>query len=397
VRSKKIARQSGSRCAVKKTMQRKHLQFAIALLAAAAAASAQTATPHIYRSGDEWVMETQGSLPAAKKILIKTSAGFIHIQGAAQSNISYVARKHVRAVSEEAARREFTRLHVTSSNSVEQSAIHGDSDNLSRGGIDFEVRVPARTLLVRLETKGGAVAASHIDGRVSAATGGGAIHLDEISEDASASSGGGDIEVGTIGGNVKVETGGGDIHIGSAGGQVVAMSGGGALVIGAARTMVLETGGGSIRVSKCGGTLKASSGGGTIQLNEVSGHAVVKNGGGSIHLGPVSGGVRAETGSGPIIVDLAATKGNFTDSQVETSAGDIIVYVPDDLGVNIRAAIEAANGLGIRSDFPALKITGADRQWGPHEAFAEGSLNGGGPLLHVHTATGNIEIKRKTK
>ena len=376
-------------------MQRKHLQLAILFYAAALTAMAQTPS-HIYRSGSEWIEETSGTLAAGKKIWVKTTAGSIRMEGAAQNNVSYVARKHVRAASEEAARRELARLRVTSSSSTEQSSIHGEKDQASRGSIDFEVRVPVQTSFVRLETNGG-VMATNINGKVAVSTGGGGIHLDGIGGDVSASSGGGDILVGKIGGSAKVETGGGTIHIGTAGGQVVAFSGGGALVIGDAHSMVLQTGGGPIQVNKCTGEIKASTGGGAIKLNEVSGHALVESGGGSIHLGPLASGVRAETGSGPITIDLAATKGKFTDSQVETSAGDIIVYVPDDLGVNIRAAVEVSNGFGIRSDFPALKITGSSQQWGPREAYAEGSLNGGGPLLHVHTTTGTIEIKRREK
>ena len=37
----------------------------------------------------------------------------------------------------------------------------------------------------------------------------------------------------------------------------------------------------------------------------------------------------------------------FTDSKLETQMGDIVVYVPEGLGVNVRAAVEAARGYGI--------------------------------------------------
>ena len=100
-----------------------------------------------------------------------------------------------------------------------------------------------------------------------------------------------------------------------------------------------------------------------------------------------------QTGSGSIIVNLAGNRGSFTDSRLETSAGDIVVYIPDDLGLNIRAAAEMART--VRSDFPDIKISHARGRWGTHEIFAEGSLNGGGPLLHVHTTKGSIEFKRK--
>jgi hypothetical protein len=109
------------------------------------------------------------------------------------------------------------------------------------------------------------------------------------------------------------------------------------------------------------------------------------------------GGIRAETGSGPIVATFARGGTAFTDSRLETSVGDITVYVPGDLAVTIRANVEAARGQGIRSEgFPdgIIKITHSE-EIGPREAYAEGSLNGGGPLLHVHTSTGSILIKRR--
>jgi DUF4097 and DUF4098 domain-containing protein YvlB len=159
--------------------------------------------------------------------------------------------------------------------------------------------------------------------------------------------------------------------------------------------MTLETGGGSIQVNKCDGQIKAETGGGTIDLSEVEGPAMIESGGGGIKVGGIRKGLRAETGSGPIVATL--TRGtSFSDSRLETSVGDIIVYVPDGLGVTIRAAVEVARGDGIRSDFPELKITRSGNI-GPREVFAEGNLNGGGPVLHVHTATGNIQVLRTRK
>jgi DUF4097 and DUF4098 domain-containing protein YvlB len=178
---------------------------------------------------------------------------------------------------------------------------------------------------------------------------------------------------------------------------VTAKSGGGNLNIGWAKVMTLQTGGGSIRVTKCDGKIKAETGGGNVELNNIAGAAEIETAGGSIHIGPVQGGVRAQTGGGAILAKLAAGGAPFTASKLETQMGDIVVYVPEGLGVNVRAAVEAARSYGIRSEFGELKITSPTRNLGPREFYAEGSLNGGGPVLHVHTTTGNIEIKREAK
>ena len=374
---------------------KKNVQFAALIFAASIAAVAQTSNSKIFRlSNGEWVEQSTGTLPAKKTIKVTTTAGPIHLTGGQQNDITYTVSKHVRAGSEESARREFARLRFNVSSSGDVALLHGECDNESRGYVGFDLNVPAQTAFAKLETSGGAVSANNIAGKLHATTGGGSIQMDQIGE-GFASSGGGNIDVGKIERDVRVETGGGSIRIGNVGGQIVASSGGGTLIIGTGKGMSLETGGGTIQVNKCTGAIKASTGGGSIYVKEVSGHAQVESGGGSIQVGPVQGGLRVETGSGPIMAVLANGGAAFTDSRLETSAGDIVVYIPADLKVTIRAAVEVARGSGITSDFPGLKITTPSGQWGPREVEAEGALNGGGPLLHVHTTTGSIEFKRQ--
>lgn len=374
---------------------KKQLQLAICLLATGVAAVAQNGNTKLYRSGSEWIQEVTGTLPASKIVRVKSSAGSIKVQGGQQNNITYVIREHVRAGSEEAARREIAHMKFTTYSSGDMVQLRADCEGYSHSSIDFDVQLPRQTMAVKLETNGGQVSAENLAGKVEASTGGGNIHLDKITGAIAVSSGGGQIDIGDVGNDVAVSTGGGNIHIGSAAGKVVASSGGGDLHIGSGKLMSLETGGGSINVAKCEGQIKAETGGGTIDLSEIEGPAVIESGGGGIKVGSVRNGLRAETGSGPIVATL--TRGNsFTDSRLETSVGDIIVYVPDGLGVTIRAAVEVAKGDGIRSDFPELKITSSGNI-GPREVYAEGNLNGGGPVLHVHTATGNIQFLRKGK
>jgi hypothetical protein len=375
----------------------RHLQLATLLVATGLSAVAQTSgsNSRLYRSGGEWVQEITGSMPASKLVKIKSSAGFIKVQGGQQTAINYVIREHVRAASEAAARRELNHMSYSTTGTGETATLRAECEGYNRGYIDFEVQVPRQTAALTLETKGGIVTAKNVAGKVDASTGGGDIQLDQIGGLVNVSSGGGTIDIGQTGSDVRVSTGGGNIHIGSAGGRVMASSGGGNLNIGSAKLMNLETGGGWIKVNKCEGSIKAATGGGTIDLNQIDGLAQIQSGGGGIKIGPIRSGMQVETGSGPIIATLA--KGSsFSDSRLETSVGSIIVYVPDDLGVTIRAAVEVARGDGIRSDFPELKITRSGNI-GTREAFAEGSLNGGGPVLHVHTATGNIEFRRKGK
>ena len=55
------------------------------------------------------------------------------------------------------------------------------------------------------------------------------------------------------------------------------------------------------------------------------------------------------------------------NSTLETSAGDVTVYLANDLAISIRAAIEIANGHTIKSDFsdivsPVKVDSGGHRQ-----------------------------------
>lgn len=372
-----------------------HLQLATCVLATGLAAVAQTGNTRFYRAGNEWIQEVTGTLPASKMVKVRSTVGSIRVEGAQQTNITYMVRERVRAASEQAARREIGRMKFTTFASGEAVLLKADCEGYSRSSIDFDVRVPKQTAALKLETNGGQVSAENVTGKVEASTGGGSIHLDKIGGVIAVSSAGGAIDIGDVGSDVAVSTGGGSIHIGSAAGRVVASSGGGDLHIGSGKLMTLETGGGSIKVNKCDGQIKAETGGGTIDLSEIEGPATIETGGGGIRVAGIRKGLRAETGSGPIVATL--TRGaSFIDSRLETSVGDIIVYVPDGLGVTVRAAVEVARGDGIRSDFPELKITRSG-SIGPREVYAEGNLNGGGPMLHVHTATGNIQFLRKGK
>jgi hypothetical protein len=375
---------------------RKQTQLGALFLTASLAAVAQNSSPKVFRSGNEWVEEINGTLAAGKIVKAKTSGGDIKVAGGAQSNVIYVIRKRVSAQSEETARRLFALLKTNAYNSGETVFLRAECGG-SNGSADFEIHVPSQTSLIKLDTSGGAVTATNISGQVEANTGGGTIHMDQIGGIVVARSGGGDIEIGKTSSDVQLDTGGGNIHVVGAGGNVKASSGGGDVNIGYGNVMVLDTGGGSIKVTKCTGQVKASSGGGNLDLSDISGTAQLETGSGTIHIGPVHGGVRAETGAGNIVANLAGVKNSFSASRLETSMGDIVVYVPEDLGVTIHAAVDVARGKGILSDLSGLTITASGEGAGPREVYAEGSLNGGGPVLHVHTVSGNIQFKRKDK
>lgn len=140
---------------------------------------------------------------------------------------------------------------------------------------------------------------------------------------------------------------------------------------------VIETGGGSIRLASAKGRARAQTGGGSIEVDGAT-------------------SVEAETGAGGIIVKLlsSAGAGSRDNSSIETSTGDVTVYLANDLAISIRAEIESAVGHTIHSDFPDIHVSTEGGEYGPKIVTAEGQLNGGGPVLKVRTNMGNINFRR---
>ena len=369
---------------------------------------------NIYREGNAWVQESKGTLAAARTIKVSTDAGSVRVTGSARGDISYTLRKKVFTGTEETARKRFAFFKISAWVTGEAAAFRGECQGATeRISVDFDIQVPQNVTVVYVRTDGGSVGVTNIAGRVDLQTEGGSIAMDKIGGSIVAETSGGSIDVGSAGADVKVETSGGSITIRSANGAVHAETSGGSIDVGTIKApAVLNTAGGSIRAGQIGGNLQAETAGGNIDVGDVYGIAVLNTAGGSIHLASAAGrvdadtaggsihlsqlrsGARAQTAGGSVYVDFVCQGLNFTDSRFETTAGDIIVTLPSNRGVNVRAGIEMANGHHIRSDFSELKITSEGGEYGPKEIFAEGAINGGGPMLKAQTTIGNIEFKK---
>jgi len=367
----------------------------------------------VQKQGSDWTHVVNGSLAGARSLHIRLETGAVRVAGGSAEGISHVVRNTSHASSEERARREFESYRISSYVRGDTAWIVGEWEGgrPHRFSSELTVTAPRGMDLVKIETEGGEVVTTGISGRLESESGGGGIHLDEIGGAINAETGGGTIDVGNVGGEVKVRTGGGQIHIGSARGRVVAETGGGNVVLDSgSQGASLETGGGSIHVEKCAGQVKAETGGGSIELGEVAGEATMQTGGGSLRLNSATGLVRAETGggsielnavpaahvetgAGTIIAKFVASSG-APDSQLETATGDVTVYLAPAMHVTLRASIEAASGHRIQSDFPEIRVSSEGGQWEPKFVSAEGSLNGGGPVLKIRTTMGNIYIRR---
>ena len=382
----------------------------LAVLAPLAAAQ----ETHMSRESGAWSQATSGTLAAVKNLRVKVDMGSVVVHGGQKSDISYVVHTRSYTSSEEEARRELGAFKVSAYVRGDTAWIVGDwqGGRPRKFSGEFAINVPREIGLVKIETEGGNIDTSGLAGRVEAQSGGGNVHLDDIGGGANAETGGGSIDVGTINGEIGLRTGGGSIEVHHANGKIVAETGGGTIeIMSASQGARVETGGGSIEVRQCSGKLKVSTGGGSIDLGDLGGPAEIDTGGGSIHLTSAKGHVdartggggielygvpsaRAETGAGGIVVKLVKTGAAPSDSRLETSAGDITVYIAADVAVSVRASVDLGNGHHITSEFPDIHIASEGDKWGPRTLSAEGHLNGGGPVLKVRTTTGDICFRR---
>jgi DUF4097 and DUF4098 domain-containing protein YvlB len=396
---------------LKRSLQFVGLMGVLAMLAPLAS----TQETRISRQGDGvWSQEINGSLSGAKVLRVKVDVGSVIVKGGSPQGISYDIHTRSYTSSEQDARRQFESYKLNAYVRGDTAWIVGDwqGGRPRKFSGEFTVNVPRDITLVKIETEGGNIDASAVAGRVEAQSGGGSMRLDDIGGGAHAETGGGSIDVGTINGDIGLHTGGGSIVVHHGNGKIIAETGGGSIeIVSATQGASIETGGGAIEVRQCTGRVKAETGGGNIDLGDIGGPAEIQTGGGSIHLASAKGHVeahtggggielfgvpsaRVETGAGGIVVKFVKTDAAPNESRLETSAGDITVYIAPDVALSVRASVDLGNGHHITSDFPDIHIGSEGDQWGPRTLHAEGKLNGGGPVLKVRTTTGDICFRR---
>jgi DUF4097 and DUF4098 domain-containing protein YvlB len=387
-------------------------KFVAVLLLVLPVASAQQT--RVYGDGGNWTQEITGSLATVRNLKVKVDIGSVRVEGGSQQSINYTIRNHSYSDSQDRAQREFDNYKISAYVRGDTALIVADWEGgrPHKFSGDFVVNVPRAMDEIKIETEGGNVSANGITGRLDAESGGGSIHIDDIGGTVNAETGGGSIDVGNVSADLRLHTGGGSIKVNTAKGRIEAESGGGTIsIVSGLQDATLETGGGNIQVQRCVGRVKASTGGGSIELGDIGGSVEMETGGGSIRLGSAKGTVRAETGGGSIelngvpsaqaetgaggiIAKFIAANGEHHDSELETAAGDIMVYLEPNVNLNVRASIEVANGHEIHSDFPDIRVTTEGGDYGPKTVTAEGSLNGGCPKLKVSTTTGDISFRR---
>jgi hypothetical protein len=370
------------------------------------------------RHGNAWT-ETYEWTAAAReggKLILRADVGSVEITPGPGNQLEGRVVLRVYTGSEEKARRLFDAYHL-SARAIEGGGVYV-SGELSGGrhdrsvGAEFDIKLPARFNLdvetqggdiglegplqgeARLTTAGGDIHATDISGPAKVETAGGGISLGNLGARAEVRTAGGSIHIGNVRGDATIETSGGEIQVGQVDGTLRAETAGGDVVIaGAGGQVTAQTAGGQIQVGPTRGSVRAETTGGSIRLRGARGQVVAETAGGCIDLFELGAGVRATTSAGRILAEFDATAKTFAASQLETSVGDVYVYLPAGLPLTIDAAIDAAAGHHIVTDFP-LNILGDKEDFSERTIRGHGTLNGGGEVLRIRTVAGNIEIRK---
>jgi len=213
--------------------------------------------------------------------------------------------------------------------------------------VEYRVRVP-RKFDADIETSGGPVSVSDLKGEVNARTSGGPLNFDGID------------------GPVNGRT-----------------SGGGITLAGGKGRAVVHTSGGSIRITEVAGDVDASTSGGGIWIERTSGRVRAHTSGGGIAIVEATGAIDASTSGGGVTASLA--KQPAEGCRLYTSGGSIMVSLARGIHMDLDAS---ASGGGVWTDFP---VPGSGVR---HEREIRAPLNGGGPLLYLHTSGGGISVRR---
>jgi len=183
--------------------------------------------------------------------------------------------------------------------------------------------------------------------------------------------------------NVELRTSGGSISVEVLEGEVNVRTSGGSLILDDITGPVWgKTSGGGIRVGNVDGDVDVDTSGGSIKIIRALGTVKAHTSGGGITVEEVMGTINAHTSGGSVKAHISRQPDS--DCRLTTSGGSITVYLERDISVDLDAS---TSGGSVYTDFP-VTIRG---KINPRKLNAK--INGGGPLLYLHTSGGSIHIK----
>jgi hypothetical protein len=181
-------------------------------------------------------------------------------------------------------------------------------------------------------------------------------------------SGSGDQTIEGTRGNAELQTGSGDIRLTNLNGEIR-----------------VQTGSGDVRARQVSGTVRGGTGSGDVEIEETGpGDIDLHTGSGNITAKGVQGSFHGETGSGEITAE-GKPSGTW---DARTGSGNVRLQLPSNAAFD--ADISTSSG-SIDVGSP-IEMTVQGRVGDSHKSI-HGKVRGGGPLLRVHTGSGDIHIE----
>src|ERR1700688_954920 len=183
-----------------------------------------------------------------------------------------------------------------------------------------------------------------------------------------AHSGSGDQVIEGIKGNIDLQSGSGDLKLARLTGE-----------------MRFQTGSGNVRGRELAGPAKAKAGSGDIEIEETAaGDVDIRTGSGNIKVSGINGGFHAEAGSGDIHGD-GSPKNMWN---VRTGSGNVNLRVPQDAAFDVDVSSSSGN---VTMGHPV--VTTVQGRVQESRKSVVGKVRGGGPVVSVHTGSGNISVE----
>jgi hypothetical protein len=146
-----------------------------------------------------------------------------------------------------------------------------------------------------------------------------------------------------------------------------------------------HTGSGDVEARNVAGAVMGRAGSGDLRLEQnAKGDVDVQTGSGNIELRGVQGGLHAEAGSGDISVEGRQSSG----WQIRTGSGNVDLRLPSDAAFNLEA--NTSSGSVVVDQPVTMTVQGKVQE---SRKAINGAVRGGGPLLAVHTGSGDVHIE----
>jgi hypothetical protein len=180
-------------------------------------------------------------------------------------------------------------------------------------------------------------------------------------------SGSGDQTIEGLHSNLELESGSGDMRLNDLTGD-----------------LNVHTGSGNVDARDVSGAFSAEAGSGDIRMNaKGNGNVRVHTGSGNVELRDVNGTVRAEAGSGDITIE--GTQTGVWD--IRTGSGNVRLRLPTEAAFDLSASTGSGT---VTVDHPVTMTVQGNVQRA--QRSVSGKVRGGGPMLTVHTGSGDVQI-----